>query len=301
MGGKRFGIIQAVLLFWCFSLPVSAADDLNHQIGQVLESSGLTKQIREFPRVVDTAMTKALQQEGRASASQRQQVTVAIKRAINVDNMIGSMVAILAQKLTLDDVAELSRWYNSDIGRQVTRAEDSATTPDAYRNMYSQAQTLLGNRELVAYAKELDQLLGATDYALSVQESVQLAVYTAVVAHSHGPQQLDLNGYRQRIQLQSAEVRDNLEGLVILSLVYIYQGITPDVLAKYKRFLQTPAARKFNREAMSAMGSVTQTTVTAFAEQLLLQPHTQGHSYRDDTEASMCMPPAAEQASVSGG
>ena len=98
----------------------------------------------------------------------------------------------LAPSMTEEEIEVLLLWYESDIGKEITLAEERASTAEAYQKMMLEAQSLLSNSKLIESAQRIDLLMGATENALLLQEFTGVALYQSMMTLLYPNEPLNL-------------------------------------------------------------------------------------------------------------
>ncbi|MFP3976834.1 hypothetical protein [Marinobacter sp. KMM 10035] len=159
-------------------------------------------------------------------------------------------------------------WYESDLGREITRAEESASTPEAYQKMMQSAQSLLENSERVEFANRLDVLMGATEMTMGIQEHTGIAVYSAIMTAMQPDAPLNIEPFKAQMDAASEQTRAAIKQMVTISFLYSYRNIETNNLKKYGKFLNDATTLKFNKTIMDSMNSGLESSVSKWADLL---------------------------------
>ena len=233
------------LSFLTLSQGASAADSLD----KLMALSGLTKQVKEYPGVIKAGIHASYSKNPTMPYGSVQELMASADKAFVPGQILATTKKTLADTLSDDEVSELLTWYESDLGKKITREEEKASTPEAYEDMSINGHTLMGNQERVAMAKRLEDIINATDLSMALQEYTALAVYSALMPGQAG----NMEALKQNIVAQLAQARPQMEQNVLMSLVYSHRNLDLAELKKYQQFLAKPAAKKFNRAAMQGI------------------------------------------------
>lgn len=243
----------SVVFLSLFALGVAAADK-TQSIDQLLQLSGLNKQVSEVPGVVASGLQQGLASKQNISPADGQLILDSMGRHLRAADMLAHIRATLLNELTARDIQTLLQWYQSDDARIITAAEEAASTAEAYQAMTANAQAIMADTERVDLAKRMDKLLGSTEWGMEFQESVAVAIFSAVSTAVAPEQALQIEAYKSQMAQYRPQIRQSIEGGVLLSTVYTYRDIDSALLAKYETFMLDPAARKFHKVAMRSMG-----------------------------------------------
>ncbi|WP_445354092.1 DUF2059 domain-containing protein [Microbulbifer sp. EKSA008] len=213
---------------------------------KLLLVSGFTKQVEGFPELVKSGFAEGVQQGAPISQDKLQKILESADNTILPSIIMDEVRSSLSTSLTDKDVGVLLAWYESDIGKKITKAEEEGSSEEAFQN-------LMADTKRVEMATRIDQLVGATDMAMEMQISTGIAVYSAVTAVMAPGQEINLDAYKAQMEAMKPQMRQNVEQFVTLSFVQTYQGFDDTSLAKYEEFLSQPEAKKFNSSSMAGL------------------------------------------------
>lgn len=261
---------QFLLIILFFTSTLSYADISDESINKILDLSGLTMQVDQFPGLIKAGMEQAKQQGTPIPNAEYNSMVMSVDESILPSVIINKIRASLKKSINEEEAKQLLAWYESDLGKEITTAEESASTPEAYQKMMQSAQSLLENSERVAFAKRLDVLLGATDMAMNIQGYSGIAVYSAIMTAMQPDVPLNLEPIKAQIDAASAQTHAAVEQMVTLSFVYSYQNIEIDKLNTYEAFLNEPTTVKFNTVTIESMNTGIELSISKWAEALAL-------------------------------
>lgn len=254
------------LVMVCSLLSASSyAEISDSNLNRLMELSGLTKQVTQFPNMIVAGMAQARQRNPNVTEAAFQALSTSAKQAIQPEDILAGIKSTLKKSLSEQDVSALMKWYESPTAKAITKAEEDLSTQAAYQNMMKQMPELLARKDMLAYAKRIDALTGTTDMALHMQEYTQIAIYSGMMAEMHPDQPLDIAPLRAQMDAHLAQNRAAIEKMIDISYIYAYQNLTPEQRAAYETFNKTPAARKFNASASTAMQQGMESAVSKWA------------------------------------
>ncbi|WP_317930717.1 DUF2059 domain-containing protein [Halioxenophilus sp. WMMB6] len=266
MNAPRVQFLLAALIGLVCSFQVAATPEAD--IERVLLLSGLTKQVNEFPGLIEAGVMQGAQQGADIPERELSLITESVSKTILPAVIMADVRQAVASAVSESELQSLLTWYQSETGRAITTAEENASTAEAYQQIMANGRQLLSDRKRVDFAMRLDKLLGATDLTMQMQEVSGVAVYAAMMSAMAPGQALNLDGYRAQIAAAQAQMRPNIEQMMAASFVYTYQPIDDTSLAKYEAFLNTPAAKKFNAAAMAGLLKGIEKAVGSWATEL---------------------------------
>ncbi len=149
---KRLTNAAAILLLFLFS-PLVQGEASDAEIDRLLDLSGLTDQVDQFPAMVKEGMKQARQQGTPISDSALRTILSRADDTIVASEILDEIRSAVKKSLGKQDIQRLLRWYESDLGREITAIETKASTPEAYNEMIRQAESLLAKKERVEHAR----------------------------------------------------------------------------------------------------------------------------------------------------
>ncbi len=255
---KVISYISIVLVLF-FSTPGHAAPASTQQIQELMELSGLTKQVYDFPGIIKHSVEQ--QNGGNIPKPIIYLLAESVDKSILPAEIMAGIEERLQQNIQDDEAKELLKWYKSELGKTITLAEIKSSAPDAVQKVMEQAQSLQQQTSYIAFAKRLDDLLGATDMSLSMARFSAIAAYSAAMKTQSPDAPVDLTPIESALKATESEMRTDMQNMVILIFVYTYQGIDQKSLAQYETFLKTQSAQKFYDLIIESMREGLETSI----------------------------------------
>ncbi|MBI5206077.1 MAG: DUF2059 domain-containing protein [Nitrospirae bacterium] len=247
-------VAQGVSLLVIFATSMAWAGEINSDsLNRLMTLSGLHKQVAEFPGMVRAGVEQAKQQGSPIPDAEFDKITRSIESAFQPSEILSTIGIELKNSISESEAKGLLAWYESDLGRKITKAEEDASTPAAYQKMIKEAQSLLVDKKRVEIAKKLDGLLNSTDMVMQIQENAGIAVFTAISKAMNPDQPVHIEAFKSQMLAQKQQMRANIEQLVIVTYVYSYKDIDIDSLKKYVEFNERPNTRRFNNSVIKGM------------------------------------------------
>jgi hypothetical protein len=243
---------------------VWAGDIAKDSLDKLMSFSGLNKQVAQFPGMVWVGVEQARQQGSPIPDAE----FVEIQRLIEGAFQPSEIGKEIKNGISESEAKDLLDWYESGLGRRITKAEENASTPAAYQEMTKEAQSLLSDEKRVKFAKKIDSLVNATDMTMQLQEKIGVAVFTAISTVINPDQQVNIGPFEAQLSAQEQQVRANIEQLVIVSFVYCYKDIDMGSIEKYIKFLERSSTRKFNDSVIKGMNHALNQSIDKMAKSL---------------------------------
>lgn len=263
---QQFKLAMLVVFFLLSSSGYASASD--ESLDKLLVLSGLSKQVGQFPGMIKAGMDQAMQQERSIPDSEYSLLIKSVDESILPSEIINEIKISLKSSISENDAKKLLAWYESELGKEITKAEENSSTPQAYQQMLQSAQSLLENKERVEFADRLDALLGATDMAMDMQKKSFLAVYTAIMTATQPDKPLNIEQFEAQLNTQHDQMRAATKQMVTISFIYSYQNIEAEKLKKYEGFLNDPATVHFNKVIIDSMSKGIETSMTKWGAAL---------------------------------
>ena len=139
----QYKLLLVAIFFFASSL--SYADISDESINKLLELSGLTMQVDQFPDLIKAEIEQAKQQSTLIPDSEYGSMVNSFNESILPSEIIEGIRVSLKKSINEEEAQKLLAWYESDLGKEIRYAEESASTPEAYKQMRQSAQSLLEN------------------------------------------------------------------------------------------------------------------------------------------------------------
>mgnify|MGYP000211334146 FL=1 len=256
-------IVIAILI-----APYSYGSASIKSLDKLLVLSGLTDQIEQFPKLMKEGMQGAKGESSSLSDSAYTLILASIDQTILPSAIIVIVREALSIELSSTGAEQLLKWYESDLGRQITQAEADSSTADADNKILALESQLLANTERLGFAQRFDQLLGATDMNVELQKHSSVAIFSAMMTAAHPEQIVDISPFVDQIEALSEASRPVIKNDIMLAFIYAYQDIETKKLEKYESFLNEESSKKFNRIVVKSMSTAIELSISKWATSL---------------------------------
>lgn len=263
-------LLLVVMLFFASSFSYAEVSDAS--VNKLLVLSGLTKQVNQFPDAIKAGLEQAKQQGTPIPDAEYSSIIKGVDKSFLPAKILNGMRVSLKKSINESEAKELLAWYESDLGKEITRAEESASTVEAYHQMMQLSQSLLADTERVEFANRIDALLGATDMAMKLQENSSIAVYSAIMSALQPNTPLNVEPFKNQMEAQKDQTRAEIKKMVTISFVYSYQKIEIEKLQKYELFIGGPTSKKFYTTVVNSMNKEFASSISKWAEALIKMP-----------------------------
>lgn len=258
---SRAVVALTTLLLATVSLAATPSDK---SVATLLELSGIDQQISEFPGAMKSGIAQA-GQAGQIPANLATQMQQQIDISLNEGRMLAGIQQSVQQQMTAAEVTELLAWYQSDTGRLITAEEAKASDPKAQQEMMAQAQQLMQQTPRVKQAQRINQAAGVTEITVEMQKQVSIAIFAALSQAMQPQQEPNIAGFKAQLTKIEPQIRQQLNQVVVVALVYTYRNLETEPLTAYENFLIQPATQKFNRTVTASISQSIESVVLQWA------------------------------------
>lgn len=238
---------------------------------KLMELTGLNKQISNVPDIQIAAFEQAQkQQDSILTETELTEIKRILRKSFDPVATLAAIKHNIQTNITAAEAKSLLAWYESDLGREITKAEEDATTAEAYPKMMEEAKTLLSNKELVALSLKIDKLMGSTENAYLTYKNTILTTSTALLTvkdPSTSKEKIEL--LKKSLDGQKTQIKANVHQIVILSFAYYYKNISKSKVSKYISFLERPFTKRLIFTVNESMQQSTNKSIEKFATGLV--------------------------------
>lgn len=242
--------------------PVSAWSG-NSQVSKLMDISGINDQIQMLPEMMKLSFSGPDAQNLPPKAQKT--FINAVDQSFKAKQFEQTVEKQLAQDLSAKELDNILAWYETSQAKTITAAEKAASTPEGMVDMQMQAASLMQNSNRMAFARRIDDLMGATDAAMSLQEYTGIAMLSAMASSEAGAG-MDMEMMKQLLSAQMEQQKQMVSDQIAVQMVYTYRNIDDAMLADYEKTLKTPAFKKFYQSGMKAMNRGTENFITEWAD-----------------------------------
>lgn len=235
---KTLLLSTLLLLTPQFVMADAKPEILTHEkaISKIMELSGLSARIPEISKDVISSFNPYIQHYSKAKATK---VSISVLEAFDKDVMHKSIKDEIAQNLSLEDALPIMSWYQSDIGREITRIEKIATNDQDVEALYAKKDKLFQNKERVSLSKEIERQAHIIDTLVNTQIEV---MKSSLKVSQPTLDSKTINGYFDNMKKQ---VKGAIEEPTIISLLKAYESVDVEKMKLYIKFLSRATTQKF--------------------------------------------------------
>ena len=253
--------MRAKTILWMIfllMLPVIAkAQHQNERIQSLYVKSGIDKQVRQMPLLIQTGVIEALEQDDRIKDMPRRTksaISGSVQQSFSPERFKKTIIKEVKASMTVKDLDNVLKWLDSPLGKKLTRLEEAASNPEAFSEVKKFAARLkqtppAANR--LDILRRLDAAVKATETNVEIAMNTQLAVAFAVVKSLPQEQQGSLEDIAAQLEKNRPRIEAAMKSQTLIFALYAYQDLTDGELEAYIKFATSPAGFKYHRATMS--------------------------------------------------
>ncbi len=242
-------------------LPVMAyAQNQNDALIQELYiKSGLEKQMEQLPLVIQADFDQAVREDQRLQRLPKgltSAISALSREAFAPESLKAIVLPELREKLTVQDLKGVLKWLDSPLGKNCTRLEEAASTPDAQAEIQQYAAGIKNSPPTaarLAVLRKLDAAVQGTESSVEIVINSQVAVALAVNATLPVEQQKPLNDIKREMEKIRPQVEAAMRVQTLISSLYTYRSLTETQIQQYNKFLTSPAGSKYTLVGTAAL------------------------------------------------
>jgi hypothetical protein len=241
-----------------FMLPIIAqAQDQNKLIQSLYLKSGMNKQVKQIPLLIQANIEQALEKDDRINHLPRHTksaISGSVQDAFAPKRLKKIITKEVKESMTVKDLNTALKWLDSSLGKKCTRLEEASSTPEALsevKKFAAQLKKAPPEKNRVNILRRLDAAVKATETNVEITMNAQLAVAFAVVKSLPLEQQGPLEDIAAQLEKNRPQIEAVMRSQTLLFALYTYQDLTNAELEKYIRFATSPSGDKYHVATIS--------------------------------------------------
>lgn len=197
-------------------------------------------------------------------------MALAVRMAYAETRLKAEILADLRTSWNPTLAAEALTWLRSPTGRKVIQMEERASTPESQRAVESYAASLAStppDSKRLAAMRRLDQATRATDISVAIMSTMARAIIRGAAAAQPGP--ASMGDFEREIAAQQPAMRRVAETYTLTAFLYTYQELSPQELAAYLAFFDSPGGKWYQQTVGSAFQGAVEKASQRFAAELV--------------------------------
>jgi hypothetical protein len=238
------------------------ASDRAAQVDEILERSGLTRQLKNVPALVKSFL---LHCGFEAQLLQQWRVAEIVQRAFDADALYDALQKGLLLEFTPSELSTFIAWYRSPFAQTMTGLMVVATSPESGQAMRRSAAELAMVRlpqSRRALTERLNAALEGTELWLDVALTV---VVNSAPAHQLPQEQRSTGSFEQMVQQKRAQFLSMAKLNTVIGTLFAYRSVSEAELQQFTEFWESTLGRRFTRAVHKSLleGVDTLTTIAA--------------------------------------
>lgn len=229
--------------------------------------AGLERQIPQLAAQIE----QQLRSESSAiPATLHGRMALAVRQAYGETRLKAEILADLRANWNPTLAAEALTWLRSPVGRQVIQMEERASTPEAERALEKFAVSLAStppDPKRLAAVRRLDQATRTTDMSVEIMTTMARAIVRGAAAAQPGP--ASMGDFDREIAAQQPAMRKAAETYTLTAFLYTYRDLSPQELAEYLAFFDSPGGKWYQQTVGSAFQGAVEKASERFAAELV--------------------------------
>ncbi|MGE0267355.1 MAG: hypothetical protein AB7S78_02715 [Candidatus Omnitrophota bacterium] len=219
-------------------------------INELMDKSGLTKQLQNFPDMLQMGMQQAMQDAPEEKEQELNMLMEKLNQAYNVEKIKGTLVKSLETGLSESDIAAALKWLNSSLGQKITRIEEEHSTVEAEQAKV-EFLTALDNADIpeerIRLVQDLEEAVFATDMLLTIVLNSQKAIMIGIMPYIPAEHRIPLQEIDVQIEMNRPLLKSQYEDYIIGSMIFVYQELSDEELGQYLEFARSDSGIKYHK------------------------------------------------------
>lgn len=231
-----------------------ARDITDASVDKLISISGLKKQVEQIPESVRMGAIGAIQQDGLSEPDKGfEEFLKLIGDAFIPSEFLDSIRMEIKNNLSESEAKDLIDWYESDLGKMITKADEEASTPEGIQKMMAEIQSFRPDEDRLGIIKKMMSTTKVIDRLLQLQEKTGLAGITLVSKIRNPDRPVNVEAFNSMMSAQRPQIRAALEQQLAMVNTYFYKDIDINSLDEYLEFLKLPNTKKYNNSLIAGM------------------------------------------------
>ena len=259
---KALCLISILFFSNAFSSPDKSIDKL-------LNLSGTTKQVEQLPDLISSGFIEGFSEVTTVTEEDKILLTDAIAQSFNSSIFLNQIQLIVEKNISKNEMKTLLSWYESDLGKLITKAEIKASTDEAYKEIMQSINDLMKNTKRLEMAVRVEKLLNDSDKLVRLQKKIGLSVYLGIMQllDPEAPSS-DLEEFKAELANMEGMLQAGIKQMIYATFIYSYQGINDSDLGKYEKFLNTETYQSFNDATINGLENGFDVVISLFTTKL---------------------------------
>src|SRR5262245_7691452 len=209
---------------------------------------------------------------GALDAEHRRRVDAITDRYFHPDNLYTLLRSELSRYVNEARLNEVLAWYGTPVGRRVATAEVRFYASDRRREVEGYVAGLVNNKPSplrLALMQRLDAATGATEGSLDLFVAINRSIIRVVEPLMPADRRLGSGQLESQARQIRLRMQESLKQVNIVTMLFLYQGVTDDELRRYIEFMESEAGAWYGTAARQAIVAAITSSVERTAGELV--------------------------------
>lgn len=223
----------------------------------LLRKSGLWEQLASIAPQAESGLQGFFAQAGMTpSAAELARISSVIRESYAPSRLREFSMDVISKKLGAQHVPRLQRWFDSPVGKTVTKLEEQASAESVDPQVQMQQGTALLQNAEPARRKLLEELVKETSTAetwAQITINTSLAAWHGAASVSAQAPMLSLGEFKAALEAQRPQMLQGFSAMALALFARAYAPLSTPHLKSYVAFLKSEAGRQYNALGMEAL------------------------------------------------
>lgn len=241
-----------------------------------MEKCGLSEQIKNVPEKTIEEVRDCFQRNeallGPMPGHVLDEINQIIRESFNPDTIRSILSEYISTRLSRSDMEAVIAWLDSPLGLKITRIEELASTPEAYREMATVVPSLklaADYDERLELVHEIDNSVKATELIMDRMLNMQIITLTAMSSAFPTMELPSEKQIRENFEKNKPGIAQAVSREIALSILYTYRDISKDDIRAYIQFMKTDYGRRYHQVVQDGTNKAYTYCGKAFSESVV--------------------------------
>ncbi len=245
---KVLKIVCAALLLLCSAICFAQEGKADEQlVTELMQKAGLSKQIEQFPAMMRADIITANQEsDDKMSQSELNDLIRMASESFNARTLNDTVQRHIRENLPEKHIRVVLKWLSSPLGKRISKLEEEASRPEAYKEIQKMASEIDKNSGRAALLSKLDNAVKATDVGVSLTINLQVAFILAVTAGMPAEQRPSVDAILSEVNQDREQLEKTVRQETLAGFLYTYRSLKDAEIEQYIAFAGSESGKKYH-------------------------------------------------------
>lgn len=219
---------------------------------ELMIKSGLNKQLKNTPDQLKASVDNDLRNTDfyeQIPQYKIDQINSIISTSFNPELILSIVTAHIESELAPDDIRSVLAWLDSPLGKKLTRLEEIASTPEAYKEMMSVIPALKkapDYDERIKLMYEIDKSVKATEMVIERKLNNFEVTITAMSSAFPEMNLPSVEQIKNNFKTNHDAIAQSISREITLTTLYTFRNVSREDIEKYIAFMKTDYGKKYH-------------------------------------------------------